>query len=508
MMHRKALIFSAVALGLLFSGGCRNKFWDPTQIGRFRPVPVQHVILDSLGLAEEEPERFVQPEPPKPEDVVTYMDDYSLHPGDVVRVNIYELLQENSPYIEDLTVSESGRISIPEIGVVEAEGYTEHELESELKQILSPDILKTPVVKVSLVSSDYRSFSILGTGLLSNVAGGRYLVPRGGDFRLLDALATAGGCNEFNVTNIYITRQLSEDEIAQRAETQYAPPGVEIPGVSYRSRREKKVEEEEIDFQKAEEELLRLIAPAELPVLSFAEGDGSSENIEWVFKNGRWVPVEKDASGEEKETEVVVGEQQEQTDTQSQDQQQTESDESVRDSLPEGYVEDQENPVRYMVRVIEVPWKALRKGDPRYNIVIKPGDVITVPSDRIGECVVMGNVNQPGYITLSGRPMTLMQAVAAAGGLGQLAEPENVEVRRRIGQDHEEIVMVNLDKIASGQQPDFYIKRDDTINVGTSDVSYWLYVLRNAFTANYGFSFDYSRIYRTGEYDYDYNYNR
>ena len=487
-MQRNTLLMGAVALGCFFSSGCSNKFWDPTQIGRFRPVPVQHVILDSLGLAEEGFVSYVDAELPTPEDVIAYSDDYVLHPGDVIRLNIYELLEENIPYIADQTISESGRISIPEVGIVEAVGFTEQELEAELKQILSPDILKTPIVTVTLMSSDYRSFSILGTGLLTDTAGGRYLVPRGADFRLLDALATGGGCNEYNLSYIYITRQLSDDEIEKRVESEYMTPMVEIPGLSYRSARTKKVEDETIDFRKAEEELLKLIAPAELPVLSFAEGDATGQ-IEWVFKDGRWVPVEKDASGEEKETQVVV-------DNPTTGENATTQDQGVRDALPKDYTAEQENPVRYMVRVIKVPWEALRKGDPRYNVVIKAGDVITVPSDQIGECVVMGNVAGEGYITLSGRPMTLMQAIAAAGGLGPQAAPENVEVRRRIGANHEEIVMVNLDKIANGTQPDFFIKKDDTINVGTNSVNYWKYVLRNAFTAQYGFSYTYTRSYQ------------
>jgi len=60
---------------------------------------------------------------------------------------------------------------------------------------------------------------------------------------------------------------------------------------------------------------------------------------------------------------------------------------------------------------------------------------------------------------------------------------------------------VDLQKISQGLQPDFFIKRDDTINVGTNSVNYWLYVLRNAFSANYGFSYTYSRMY----YDYSGN---
>jgi len=125
--------------------------------------------------------------------------------------------------------------------------------------------------------------------------------------------------------------------------------------------------------------------------------------------------------------------------------------------------------------------------------VIKPGDTIHVPVDIVGEFCIMGNVNRTGYIPITGRPMTLKMAIAAAGGLGPLAWPRRCEVVRRIGRKKEEIVMVDLDKITSGEQPDFFIKPNDLINVGTHPTSRWRAILRNAFRATYGFGFVYDR---------------
>ena len=69
----------------LFSG-CGNKFFDPTQVGRFRPVPAVNVILDSLGVAEETPVAWEGAEEPLPIDTVVTEDDYVFMAGDVVRV--------------------------------------------------------------------------------------------------------------------------------------------------------------------------------------------------------------------------------------------------------------------------------------------------------------------------------------------------------------------------------------------------------------------------------------
>jgi protein involved in polysaccharide export with SLBB domain len=105
----------------------------------------------------------------------------------------------------------------------------------------------------------------------------------------------------------------------------------------------------------------------------------------------------------------------------------------------------------------------------------------------------MGNVNRVGYFNMTGRRMTLKQAIAAAGGLGPLAWPKRVEIVRRIGREKEEIAMVDFDKIASGEQPDIFIKPNDLINVGTHPTSRWRAILRNAFRGTYGFGFVYDR---------------
>jgi hypothetical protein len=147
-----------------------------------------------------------------------------------------------------------------------------------------------------------------------------------------------------------------------------------------------------------------------------------------------------------------------------------------------------------------VPADKLLSGDNRYNIVIRVGDNIHVPVDIIGEFCIMGNVNNQGFINMTGRPMTLKMAIAAAGGLGPLAWPKRCEVVRRIGKKREEIVMVDLDKIAMGEQPDFFIKPNDLINVGTHPTARWRAVLRNAFRATYGFGFIYDRNFADRDY--------
>ena len=114
--------------------GCSNEILDPKQIGRFQPVPVVNVILDSLGVAEEPDPTYTGTEEPQPEDLISYRQDYAFAVGDTIRITIYELQQEGSTYVNDFRVSETGRISIPEVGQLRAIGLTEKKLEDELKK--------------------------------------------------------------------------------------------------------------------------------------------------------------------------------------------------------------------------------------------------------------------------------------------------------------------------------------------------------------------------------------
>jgi len=537
----------AIILLSLCASGCDNKFWDPAQVGRFRPTPAVNVILDSLGVAEETPSPFAGAEEPRPSDVIAYETDYTFGPGDIVRISIFELLQQGVPFTNDYIVTETGKISIPEVGVVEAQGMTEAQLEEELKQILSPSILKTPSVTVTLINSEKRTFTISGNGVPRP---SRYSIPRY-DFRLLDALATAGGISQFNISYIYVSRQITGAESVAEPVVPQAPkpeiieyPKAEPPKTAPKEPQEKPFE--------LEREMMEIIAPRaqkintsqqqliitsaematqkELAEIAMPEGfesvtdenwliekskepnevilenkskrinnnpaetDGgngsgqaqSQGRIEWIFQDGKWIPVqigvgktEGEAPKKEVEAPRVKPE----------------------EKVPQQAEWEQIGTGGVQTRVIKIPADKLTGGDPRYNIVIKPGDSIQVPVDIIGEFCIMGNVNAQGFIDLTGRPMTLKMAIAAAGGLGPLAWPKRCEVVRRIGKDKEEIVMVDLDKIASGEQPDFFIKPNDLINVGTHATSRWRAVLRNAFRATYGFGFIYDRNFVDTDWD-------
>ena len=144
--HKAAVCRATLTLLLLcISGvGCSRDYLDPTQLGRFRPVPIVNVILDSLGVVDEPQETYAGAEDPRPEDVIPYEQDYVIGNGDVLLISIYELFGENRPFVNNYMVTETGRVSIPEVGLVPAVGLTEARLEEEIRSILSPNILKNP----------------------------------------------------------------------------------------------------------------------------------------------------------------------------------------------------------------------------------------------------------------------------------------------------------------------------------------------------------------------------
>jgi polysaccharide export outer membrane protein len=461
-------------------------------------------------VAEEAPSAWEGAEEPRPIDVIAYETDYVFSSGDVARISIFELLQEGVPFVNDYVVTETGKISIPDVGVVEAAGLTESQLEEEIRQILSPSILKEPSVVVRLLVSEKRTFSISGNGVPRP---SRYEIPRY-DFRLLDALATAGGISQFNISYVYVTRSVTgreaitepvEEEVTEEEElltpeqemleiiapqAQQQSPfsrGLVITSTEMITDEElaevaslegfEPLADGEQSWIDTEDVHQSSAAPAGREMIDEPIKQSKSGRIEWIFQDGRWVPVQIGRLEPEPVVKVepkkAVG--------------------PLAEKVPEDFDWDEIGAGGMQTRIMKIPADRLNSGDPRYNIVIRPGDSIQVPVDIIGEFCIMGNVNAQGFIDLTGRPMTLKMAIAAAGGLGPLAWPKRCEVVRRLGKNKEEIVMVDLDKIAGGQQPDFFIKPNDLINVGTHSTSRWRAVLRNAFRATYGFGFIYDR---------------
>ena len=141
-------------------------------------------------------------------------------------------------------------------------------------------------------------------------------------------------------------------------------------------------------------------------------------------------------------------------------------------------------------RVIEVDYNQLVRGASNLNVIIRPNDMLYCDTGEVGVVYIGGEIARPGVYNLptSGK-LTLSRLVDAAGGLGQIAIPQRVDLIRRIGGDKEACIRVNLAAIRNRAEPDIFMKSDDHVIIGTNFWATPLAVVRNGFRMTYGFGF-------------------
>ncbi len=105
-------------------------------------------------------------------------------------------------------------------------------------------------------------------------------------------------------------------------------------------------------------------------------------------------------------------------------------------------------------------------GNPVLNIALSPGDVINIPIDRVLHVYVDGAVRKPGEVEYkSSRPLNLLQAIAAAGGLSERASQKGVVVIRTKAGGAQEMIKVDLKAVRKGKQDNFELENGDSIYV-------------------------------------------
>lgn len=105
---------------------------------------------------------------------------------------------------------------------------------------------------------------------------------------------------------------------------------------------------------------------------------------------------------------------------------------------------------------------------PELNVLIKPEDVISVP--RAEMVYVIGAVERAGGFVLNDREsVSILQALALAGGLDSKAKKKKAKILRTIGEseDREEIT-VNLKRVMAGEADDVGLRREDILFIPTS----------------------------------------
>ncbi len=105
-------------------------------------------------------------------------------------------------------------------------------------------------------------------------------------------------------------------------------------------------------------------------------------------------------------------------------------------------------------------------GNPELNIPLQAGDVLNVPIDRILHVYVDGAVRKPGEVEYkASRPLTLLQAIAAAGGLSERASQKGIVLIRTHEGGAQEAIKVDLKAVRKGKQDNFVLESGDSIYV-------------------------------------------
>lgn len=464
-------ILAACGLGLslVTLTACEtDSFIDPSVVGRWERTPTTVPILERIAAIEDDEGEFVEYTDPTSDDLKVDASDYRIGPGDQLDIVLYDMIVPRQPDGYQRVVDARGSIELPQLGSIPVNGLTAEETVRAIQDRMRP-FIGNPLATVNVTNPRQMTFHVIGA--VRNPA--PYFMPTS-EYRVLEALTAAGGFPE-TTPYVYVIRQvpLSPEATAGPRAGSGAPPASSGPSAPMSGEDLLQVIDELSGEKPSPAEnpsvlssawnqpgttpptqgaeppidLVENAAPAPSQPTAPAPGPGN-----WMYLDNRWVQVRTAGGGD-----AVSG---------------------------------TSEPRLVTQRVIRIPVKPLLSGDARYNIIIRAGDIVRVPSPETGIVYLAGQVARPGVYQLPdvGR-LTLMRAIDAGGGLGQLAIPERVDLTRMVGPDRQAMIRLNLRAINEGTQPDVFLRADDRINVGTNFWALPLAIVRGGFRMTYGFGF-------------------
>ena len=126
-------------------------------------------------------------------------------------------------------------------------------------------------------------------------------------------------------------------------------------------------------------------------------------------------------------------------------------------------------------KLIWVDLKALLNGDPAYNLRMKKGDIVFIPDSSDTSIYVLGQVVRPGSYRLTPR-MTVLDALAQAGGPTEDAKPEKIGLYRVGNNSIQEITFADL--INPARAVNFALEDGDVLFLPRSGLGEFGYFLR------------------------------
>jgi polysaccharide export outer membrane protein len=126
-------------------------------------------------------------------------------------------------------------------------------------------------------------------------------------------------------------------------------------------------------------------------------------------------------------------------------------------------IEKDGKPTTITIKVEEL----MTSGNQTLNIELQPKDVVTVPIDQMLNVFVYGEVKTPGAIPfLRSKKITLLQAIAQAGGPTEWAKKSKVIIKRKDKKTGKEMkINVNLKNVTNGKIADVVLEEGDVVIV-------------------------------------------
>jgi polysaccharide export outer membrane protein len=479
LINTRGFALTALA-GLLILSGCGAKSWlDQSELSRNQGGRLVVPILSSIDPIDEAETEFVGSQEVKPDDLKVVAADYVIGRNDLITVSVFDLVNGGIESVRTSRVSETGMLSLPGMpDPIKATGLTEADLQKAIVEAYrASGILQKAQVSVQVVEARGRTFNI--TGAVNRP--GQYVILES-DFRLLNAIIQAGG-ETFPSDYLYIIRKTNSEKPATQTTTQPTTKPAVNPDV------DPLAPKSQAPAAAPGQPIFAVEEPAKTPPAEQPKPAGTEtgpDERRFIFLDGK--PVLTNAKTGQPVTQPAI-------DPPSIPTTQPAPSAATDIVISQPAYEFGSSLGQDEQRVIRVPYRELRNGDLRYNIIVRPNDVIIIPLPTQGFYYMGGHFQQPGVFNLTGQHITLKQAVISARMLDGYAIPKKTDVIRRIGNDKEVFVRVDLERIFEGRQPDVFLKANDVVQVGTDWYPPFLAALRGAFRFTYGFGFLYDRNY-------------
>jgi polysaccharide export outer membrane protein len=110
----------------------------------------------------------------------------------------------------------------------------------------------------------------------------------------------------------------------------------------------------------------------------------------------------------------------------------------------------------------------LAAANPAENVLIRPHDVVTVPTAEM--VYVVGAVKKPGAFALNEREsVSILQAISMAEGLGPTPKPQASKILRIVpGRNERKEIPIDLNRVMTGKNEDIALRANDILFVPDS----------------------------------------